>query len=326
MKKLIMLSCILCLCVSYGISQSRSAMDSFDNIDKEEQKVSPAKEQHPAPVAQKIDDKQPAASPRSSTDNISTIAPKSRIDSPTQPLAAKSAKGNKRIEIKGNAVNFIGDDGKIAKTIQLIDEKKNDSEYVLVSRVMAFPSGNKQYVGIATEQSRVLPEYSVVSTTTFHYYDVDGRSLWSIKNVDIDVEPPAMFVSNDGQNIIISSAAIPGNIDEIDYPRTISVYDITGNVIWNIGTYTAIELKMSDNGRYGMLSYGHGQGHLFFDLMTKKTYDYKINAAHSDGFMSIDNNGKISLFKLDEEILDDTVTPFKTKQTTTLIFEKSINE
>lgn len=294
-KSLVMFLSVLLLNTLVALSQNRSAMDAFDNLEKEEQKVSPVAQ--PKPAA-----KQEAA----------TVAPEVSAQPTAKAVSVNTStiKNNKHIEIKGNNVNFIGDNGKVTKRIQLKDEKRNDTDYVLVSRVLAFPSGNQQFVGIATEQSRVLPEYSIISTTTFHYYGVDGKVVWDARNVVIAYDMPAIWVSSFGDKIIISTGTRPEDVDIIDYPQAVSLRDNNGCIIWDIGEYAGIsDFKVSDNGHYACFSfewvketYPNYGGCLFIDIANKKTHLFRFDEKIPAGYCSIDDNGKAQVFFVESKL------------------------
>jgi len=299
-------------------AQSKNAQDAFDALDNEQQKASaPVKQQQPAPKPVVKAVSSPAIAPASAKP----------VTTPAQSVVVKETKAvasNKRIEVKDNVVSFIGEDGKAVKTIQLKDEQKNDAEYVLVNRVLAFPAGNKQYVGIGTEQSRVLPEYSIVSTTTFQYYGVDGNILWKANNVVLENTPPAVSVSSYGNVVFISTGIRPENVDQLSYPQSVAIYDAKGNLTWVVGEFREVsDVQMSPNGKYACFAYSARDNDvlLFLNIGEKSKIVYMLDKPEKYGYGEISDTGAIKVISVKHSLVNANDPASEVKETITTIYE-----
>jgi hypothetical protein len=100
------------------------------------------------------------------------------------------------------------------------------------------------------------------------------------------------------------------------------MYDRKGKTVLKIGDFTGTNdpiVTKNDKYFYFMFSRDSLYGYKFVNLKKRTVIEYVFDDKHEGGHVEIDDNGKVSFYHIEAKVLDETVTPFKVKETETLI-------
>lgn len=236
-------------------------------------------------------------------------------------------------------VEFIGKDGKITKQILLVNSTEVHEgqtstwtgKIATIRHTRSLIFNNNKNLGLLQYTSTSYEDYGVTSSTSiFQYFDVAGNIIWEKSGVGNSGS--FWSISANGQRVFLVEDENPEPASGLEFfPHKPIVYDDHGNIVWELGSYDWVgRFKLANNGKYGFFEYRERdtensslstEGYKYFNVDKKSIQTYEFTGDNERGVIDVSDDGKVTIYRIKDEILDSTVKPFKVKTTRQILHE-----